>query len=197
VASEGADCVGGARDVELDGVDALPQAEPRHAAHFVGPVHGNAETFLMKMKLAAIAQAAGNGQFRAGRQQARSVDQALIDGVAHRDVEPDLGGRRRTGAGEARAQQLACGVHGEQRMVFRRQFAQRRPARGVDEGQMGVTFDHARHQELARCVDSIGSVGGQRLGLRRDRDNPFALDEHLARKGRGAGAIPHYGIVNQ
>ena len=82
-------------------------------------------------------------------------------------------------------------------MVLRRQFAQRRPARGVDEGQMSVTFDHAWHQELARGVDSIRSVGGQRLGLRRDRDKPFAFDEHFARKGRGASAIPHHGIVNQ
>ena len=138
----------------------LPEAEPRHATHFVGSVDGDAETVLMQVKLAAIAQAAGDGQFRAGRQQARSVDHALVDGIAHRDVEPDLGGRRRTGAGEACSQQLACSVHGEQRMVLGRQLAQRCPARRIDEGQMGVTFDHPRHQELARGVDTIGSVGG-------------------------------------
>ena len=133
---------GVARDVELDRIDALAQAEPRHATHFVGPVDGNAETVLVQVKLAAIAQAAGHGEFRAGGQQARPVDHALIDGVAHRDVEPDLGGRRRTGAGEACAQQFARGVHGEQRMVLGRQLAQRRAARRIDEGQMSVAFDH-------------------------------------------------------
>jgi hypothetical protein len=60
-----------------------------------------------------------------------------------------------------------------------------------------LAFDHPRHQELANSVDTIRSVGGQRLGLRRDRGDPFALDQHLARKGRGAGAIPHHGAVNQ
>jgi hypothetical protein len=94
---------GVARDVELDGVDALTQAEPRHATHLIWAVDGDAETVLMQVKLAAIAQAAGDGQFRAGCQQTRPVDHALVDGIAHRDVEPDLGGRRRTGAGEARA----------------------------------------------------------------------------------------------
>jgi hypothetical protein len=62
---------------------------------------------------------------------------------------------------------------------------------------VGVAFDHPRHQELARSVDTIRSVGGQRLGLRGDRGDPFALDQDLARKGWGAGAIPHHGAVNQ
>jgi len=43
-------------------------------------------------------------------------------------------------------------------MIFGRQLAQRRAARRVDEGQMGVTFDHPRHQELARGVDTIGAI---------------------------------------
>ena len=62
---------------------------------------------------------------------------------------------------------------------------------------MGVAFDHPRHQELARGVDAIRSVGGQSLGLRRDRGNPFSVYQYFARKGRGAGAIPHHGAVNQ
>ncbi len=82
-------------------------------------------------------------------------------------------------------------------MILGRQLTQRRAARDVDEGQMGVAFDHSRHQELARGVDAIRSVGGQSLGLRRDLGNPFAFDQHLARKGWGAGAIPHHGAVNQ
>jgi hypothetical protein len=60
-----------------------------------------------------------------------------------------------------------------------------------------VAFDHPRHQELARSVDPLRTVGGQSLGLRGDRGDPFALDQHLARIGWGAGAIPHHGAVNQ
>ena len=82
-------------------------------------------------------------------------------------------------------------------MILGRQLAQSRPARGVDEGQMGVAFHHPRHQELAGSVDALRSIGGQRLGLRRDRSDPFSVYQHFARKGRGAGAIPHHGAVNQ
>ena len=42
-----------------------------------------------------------------------------------------------------------------------------------------------------------GAVGGNSFGLRRDRGDPFALDQHLARKGRRARTIPHHGAVNQ
>jgi hypothetical protein len=46
-------------------VSTFPQTEQRHVAHLVRPVDGNAETVLMQVELAAIAQAAGNGEFRA------------------------------------------------------------------------------------------------------------------------------------
>src|SRR5262252_5357178 len=62
-----------AGDVELDGVDALAQAEPRHAAHLAGAVDRDTETLLMEMKPPAVAQAAGDSELGARGQQAGSV----------------------------------------------------------------------------------------------------------------------------
>ena len=44
-------------------------------------------------------------------------------------------------------------------MVLRRQLAQVRAARRVDEGQMGMAFDHARHEEFAGRIQALGAVG--------------------------------------
>ena len=93
-----------ARDIELDGVTALAQAEPRHAPDLVRPIDGNAKTVLVQMQATAVAEAAGDGELRARREQPRTVGVAALDGVAHRDVEADLGRRRRAGAGETGAQ---------------------------------------------------------------------------------------------
>ena len=60
--------------------------------------------FILQMQATAVAEAAGDGELRARREQPRTVGVAALDGVAHRDVEADLGRRRRAGAGETGAQ---------------------------------------------------------------------------------------------
>ena len=62
---------------------------------------------------------------------------------------------------------------------------------------MGMAFDHARHQEFAGRIEALGAVGCNSLGLRRDGHDALALDQHLAGKRRGAGAIPHHRPVDQ
>jgi hypothetical protein len=178
-----------ARDVQLDRVAPLAQAEPRHAPHLVGTVDGDAEAVLVQVQAPSVAQAAGDRKLGTGGQHPRSVAEPALDGVAHRDVEPNLGRRRRARAGEAGAQQLARGVHGEQRMVLRRQLAERRAARRVDEREMGVTFDQPRHQEPSVPVESFGAIGGgDGLGGRRHSRDAFAFDQHLP--GNGAAPLP-------
>src|SRR5262249_13951899 len=88
-------------------------------------------------------------------------------------------------------------VHGEQRVILRRDLAQRRAARRVDEGKMGVPLDHAGHQELARRVDALGTVGREALRLRHDRGNALVFDQNLCGEWWSAGARPHPGTIDQ
>ena len=72
-----------------------------------------------------------------------------------------------------------------------------RAARRVDEGQMRMAFDHARHEEFAGRVEALGAVGCNSLGLRCNCRDPFALDKHFAGKRRRAGAVPDHGTLDQ
>src|SRR6516225_1693624 len=60
-----------------------------------------------------------------------------------------------------------------------------------------MAFDHAGHQELALGIDALGAVGGDVLRLRCDGGDAFAIDQNLARKRSGAGAVPYPGILDQ
>jgi hypothetical protein len=146
---------------------------------------------------APVAQPAGHGELGAGREQPRTVGQTLVDGVADRDIEPDLCCRSGHRAGETRAQHLARGIHGEDGVILGRQLAEPGAARRVDERQMRMALDHAGHQELAPSVDLLRAACLERLGLRRHGGDPVVLDQHLARERRGAAAVPDPGIVDQ
>ena len=60
-----------------------------------------------------------------------------------------------------------------------------------------MAFDHARHEEFAGRIQALGAVGCNILGLRSDGCDALAVDQHLAGKRLGAGAIPHHRPVDQ
>ena len=83
-------------------------------------------------------------------------------------------------------------------MVLRRQLAQRRAARRVDEGEMGVALDQARHQESAAGIEPLGALGGSHgLAGGCHRLDALALDQDLARKRRRAAAVPDRRMLDQ
>ena len=87
-----------AGDVELHVVDALAAAEPHGLADFVDAVGDHAEALGMHVLLALVAQAAGDGDLGAGGAVARAGEVAVLDLLAHHDVDAQLGRRGRVAA---------------------------------------------------------------------------------------------------
>src|SRR5271155_5800082 len=74
-----------AGDVDLDVIDALPEAEANGAPDFVGPVGDHAEALGVHVVLALVAETAGHSDFRPRRTITWSGEIAPLDLLTHDD----------------------------------------------------------------------------------------------------------------
>ncbi len=88
-------------------------------------------------------------------------------------------------------------LRGFQHMGFRRQAGQIFEKLGVQETQMGVGVDQARHQGGAATFNHRGLAGVDGFRRRRHLGDPVALDQNLAGKRRLAAAVDHAHIGEQ
>ena len=186
-----------ARQVELDGVDAVLEEHAHDLAHLLRAAHHDAEAELgeRQVRQHLVAQAAGHGDLLARRQIARTGDQALVDGVARHHVEPRLGAGGADAGGEARLEVAPRHVGRPQHVLLERHALDAFQGRRVVPREVRVGLDHARHQRGARAVDHRGADGRDRPRAAADAQDAVALDQNVAGKGRRARAVddPHVG----
>ena len=97
------------------------------------------------MHLAQVADAAGDRQLDARRAQARSREFAAIDGVARHDVQPRLRRRCREATGEALIEVQLRMLEREKQVLFDGDRLESERRRLVDERQVRVRLNEARH----------------------------------------------------
>jgi hypothetical protein len=189
---------GVARGHDLDHVDAVAAGLARRLAELDRPVARPRVHRLagIELRLAQVADAAGDGELHARRQQPRPRDVAGVDLVAHDDVQPRLGRRGAEAGGEALVE-IELGVaHRHHQVLFECQMAERARVRLVDEAQMRVRLDQPRHQRGAGAVDRRG-VRCRDGARHADRGDAIALDQHVAGERCRTAAVEHRGVAEQ
>ena len=180
-----------AGDVELHIVHALAAADPDRLADLVDAVGDHAKTFRVHVRLALVAEAAGDRDLRAGGAVARAGEIAVRDLLPHDHVDAQLGRGGGIAAGEAVVEDEGGVAAGAKQMLFRRDFAEILVARRADEGEVAMALDHAGHQELPLRVDRLRrALAADRVLAARQRLDAVPFHHHLARIGGVVDAVP-------
>jgi hypothetical protein len=188
-----------ARQVELDGVDAVLQEHPHRLAHPFGPVHDHAERHLGERQVwqHVVAERAGDGDLLARGEVARPGDLARVDRIADHAVEARLRRRRADAGGPAVVEVLLRHARRPERVLLVRQLLDGVERLRVRPAEVRVRLAHARHQRRAGAVDH--GDPGDRQGPRAAPDalDPVALDQDLAGVGLGAGTVDDADVGEQ
>ena len=188
-----------ARQVELDGVDAVFEEPTHRGAHLLDAVHDHAEAEFgeRQMRQGLIGQPTGHRDLLAGGEIARTLDLARRDRVADDHVKARLGGRGADAGGPAHPEIALGDMGAPQDVLLGRHALDRVEARLVVPGEMRVRLGHAGHQGGAGSVDHRDAGRGDGPHALGDAGDAVALDQHLAGIGLRTAAVDDADVGEQ
>lgn len=186
-----------AGDVQLDAVDTFRHAQPSEFRYLHGPVGDDGEAVAELVRLAFVAQTAGDGNLRPTGAQSRSRQVAGVDRVADHHVDPQFGRRSAVAAGKPVIQQQPSVTGGDQSVLLRRGVAEVGGAGAADEGDVRVAFHQSRHQGHALGVNYVRPSRFKLADRGGDCSDPVVLDQNVSGVGGAAGAVPDAGVLEQ
>ncbi len=184
-------------DVDLDVVNAFAAAETNHLRDLLFAVGDHAEAFVIHVRFAFVAQAAGNCDFGACRADAGPGQSTCIHLIANDDVEPQLRCGGTITARKTMIEQRLRIPHGEQDVLFGRNVAKVGIVDGSAERDMRVSFHKAGHQRSTTRFDHDGAVCGEFAGSSSDGFDSGAFDKHVGGIGGCTATIPHAGVLEK